>query len=94
MNFFYTSFILGTVQQNKEFTSHTIHQIYTLILSSKGQKNMKNVRIWRFFQILTYDNCEQTNSIHLYFFYTIPMLRILQQTEGFGKHLLKFHQIP
>ena len=66
MNFFYTSFILGTVQQNKEFTSHTIHQIYTLILSSKGEKNMKNVRIWRFFQILTYDNCEQTNGIFLH----------------------------
>ena len=34
-----------------------------------------------FFPILTHDDYEQTNGIQLEFFYTSPMLGILQQTE-------------
>ena len=40
------------------------------------------------FQILTHDNYEQTNGIQLEFFYTSPMLGILQQTEG-GINVIK-----
>ena len=44
--------------------------------------NIKNIRIWRFFQILTYDdNYKQTNGIQLEFFYRSPILGILQQTK-------------
>ena len=32
------------------------------------KKNLKNVRIWRFFQILTHNNYEQTDGIQLEFF--------------------------
>ena len=51
---------------------------------------MKDIRIWRLFQILTQDNYEQTNYIQLEFFYTSPMLGVLQQTGGLSRH--KHHQ--
>ena len=34
-----------------------------------------------YFQILTHENYEQTNGIQLEFFYTSPMLEIVQQTK-------------
>ena len=34
------------------------------------------------FHILIHDNYEETNGIQLEFFYTSPMMGILQQTEG------------
>ena len=34
-----------------------------------------------YFQIFTHDNYEQTNCMLLEFFYTSPMLRILQQIK-------------
>ena len=45
-----------------------------------------------FFQLLTHDNYEQRNGIQLQFFYTSPMLGVLQQTEGLSRH--KLHQNP
>ena len=44
-----------------------------------------------FFQILTHDNYEQTNSIQLEYFYKSPVQGILQKIEGL-RH--KLHQIP
>ena len=45
-----------------------------------------------FFQILTHDNYEQTNSTQLKFFYTSLTLGVLHQTEGLSRH--KLHQKP
>ena len=44
-----------------------------------------------YFQILTHDNYEQTNSVQLEFFYTNPMLGITTaETEG-GRNIIKDH---
>ena len=45
-----------------------------------------------FLQILTHDNYKQTNGIQVDFFYTSPMLEILQQTEVLSRH--KLYQRP
>ena len=45
-----------------------------------------------FLQILTHDNYKQTNGIQVDFFYTSPMLEMLQQTEVLSRH--KLYQRP
>ena len=57
----------------------------------KKKRKEKNIRIWSFFQILTHDNYEQTNGVQLEFFYTSPILRIPQQTEGGSIIHFKYH---
>ena len=58
----------------------------------KKNKTWKISESGDYFQILTDDSYEQTNSIQLELFYTGPMLRILQQTERLSRH--KRHQRP
>ena len=61
-------------------------------------KKLKKKKTWKisesggYFQILTHDSYEQTNSIQLELFYTSPMLGILKQTERLSRH--KRHQRP
>ena len=47
--------MLGTLQQNRELSSHILDD---LILSQKieRKKKLKDVKIWRFFQYLIYNN--------------------------------------
>ena len=54
------------------------------------KKKKKNSRI-RFFQILTHDNYGEINIVQLEFFYTSPILGILQQTEGLSIIHFKYH---
>ena len=86
--------MLEILQQNKELNSHTLHQdpnFESKNLKKQQQTNkLKNVKIWRFFYILTYINFRQTNAINI-IFYTSFMLGILQQTKEFSSHAI--HQI-
>ena len=81
--------MLGIIQQTKEFSSHTIHQILSSKIEKKNTQEMSESG--GFFQIFTHDYYEQTNGIQLEFFYKSPMQGILQKTEEL-RH--KLHQIP
>ena len=60
-------------------------------MSSKIEKKHEKIsESGGYFQILKHENYEQTNGIQLEYFYTSPMLEILQQTEGLCRH--KHHQ--
>ena len=59
------------------------------IVQQTKKKTWKISESWGYFQILTNDNYEQTNGIQLEFFYTSPMLGIVQQTKEFLSHTSK-----
>ena len=75
--------MLGILQQNKELSSHTLHQ--------RSEKKLKNVRSWRSFQTLTYINLRQTNVFNMIFYISF-LLGILKQTKE--SSCQTNHQIP
>ena len=88
MNFFDTNFMLGILQQTKEFSSHT------LILSPKIEKKKNKTKKYQNLEVFPNFNIHdfgQRNAINMIFFYTNFMLGILQQSKEFSSHTI--HQI-
>ena len=75
--------MLGILQQNKELSSHTLHQ--------RSEKKTKKCPKLESFQTLTYINFRQTNAFNMIFYISF-LLGILKQTKE--SSCQTNHQIP
>ena len=84
---FYTSSMLGILQENEQLSGHTLHQ-RSQFWVQKLKKCFRRSESGAFFQILMHNNFWQTNvkCYSIRFFYTSSMLGILQQNKEWSSY--------